>query len=160
MGKVESKNPLFPNGEEDILVEITDVKITTNFSYMGETDGIDMTCSVVFKTKYEEILMHPDWENGKPTENLKQSFPNGYYVFQEFKKEKVYYRFFIDYDKEQETFSLKTVKKKEEPNCYYLNSVQERYTEDSISQFEHQLYQKLLRHYVKKVSYDKKSETE
>ena len=151
---MNKKHPLFPNEEEDIVVEITNVKITTDFSRMGESNGIDIACTVAFKAKYEEILMNPDWEGGKPTEKLKEAFPNGYYVFHGFKKEKIHYRFFVDYDKQSETFSLKTIKKKEEPHHYYLNSINERYTESAVKQFDQQLYEKILHSYVKKISYD------
>lgn len=148
------KSPLFPNGIDDVFLDVNEVNISTNFSHMGEADGIEITCFVRYKTKHNEILMHPDWETNEPTDNLKERFPNGYFAFEYYKEERIQYHFFVDYIKERDSFLLKLVKKKELPQHYYINSIHQRYTEEAIQQFHETLVQQIIQKYIRKKPYE------
>lgn len=151
---MDEKKQHFPDQENDFMIQIEQVKGHTNFSYMGETHGIELKCVVKFKTKINNILMHPDWEESEPTDKLKTIFPDGYYIFEEFKNEKIAFHFIVDYNKNKDEFQLMKVKRKEEPEHYYINSIKKRYTEEALKQFEKRIYTEIVSKYIKKISYD------
>lgn len=140
----------FPNNVTDTLVDIEDIRGNTNFSHMGETNGIEIKCTVKFKVKTENILMDPDWEMEDFTEKFKERFKHGYFVFNEERYECIQYLFYVDYDTNSQKFNLVHVKRQNLPQKNYLNAIQNRYDKHHIEDFEKWLVQFIIKNNVKK----------
>lgn len=146
------KLDIFPNLQDDKLISINNIDVKTDFSKTGDSLGIQLHCEIIFKTKKQEILMNPDWEEKKVTDKVLSLFPNGHYIFEYFKEEKLYFTFFAKYEPDNDDFVLTNVKKNEDKNCYFLKSIQQRYTYEAFKKFQYDIYKRIIKKYVKKVS--------
>lgn len=142
---------IFPDNATDFLIETQDIVVNNDFSTIGITNGIEISCVVLFKRKTEQILMHPDWECNQVTDALKKNFPRGYFVFSDSKIEKVHYYFKMRYNSEEEFFETTFVRKKDIEGGYYKNYLIKNYTSEAIETFEKKLLNEIVtKHIIKK----------
>ena len=143
---------IFPDNTTDFLIEVQELVVNNDFSNLGITHGIEISCVVLFNRKTEQILMNPDWECNQVTDALKEHFPKGYYVFSDLKKEKVHYYFKMTYISEEEAFKKSFVRKKDIEGGYYTKYLIKNYTSEAIETFEKKLLNEIIeKHIIKKM---------